>query len=58
MSMVEVRHGAGTITCVIGEIHLVTDVEEVLLTPGDTVVIRAPTTAGRTVPASRASSWA
>jgi quercetin dioxygenase-like cupin family protein len=28
------------ITCVIGEIHLVTDVEEVLMTPGDSVVIR------------------
>jgi quercetin dioxygenase-like cupin family protein len=28
------------ITCVRGEIHLVTDVEEVLMTPGDTVVIR------------------
>jgi uncharacterized cupin superfamily protein len=25
---------------VIGEIHLVTDVEEVLMTPGDSVVIR------------------
>jgi hypothetical protein len=28
------------ITCVIGEIHLVTDVDDVLMTPGDTVVIR------------------
>ena len=28
------------ITCVIGEIHLVTDVGEVLMRPGDTVVIR------------------
>lgn len=28
------------ITCVIGEIYLVTDVDEVLMTPGDTVVIR------------------
>jgi hypothetical protein len=28
------------ITCVIGEIYLVTDVEEVLMRPGDTVVIR------------------
>jgi hypothetical protein len=28
------------ITCVIGEIHLVTDTDEVLMTPGDTVVIR------------------
>ncbi|RAX43722.1 hypothetical protein DQ354_19235 [Arthrobacter sp. AQ5-06] len=29
-----------SITCVIGEIYLVTDVEEVLMTPGDTVIIR------------------
>jgi hypothetical protein len=28
------------ITCVIGEIYLVTDVDEVLMRPGDTVVIR------------------
>jgi hypothetical protein len=28
------------ITCVIGEIYLVTDVDEVLMQPGDTVVIR------------------
>jgi hypothetical protein len=28
------------ITCVIGEIYLVTDVDEVLMKPGDTVVIR------------------
>lgn len=28
------------ITCVIGEIYLVTDVEEVLMRPGDTVIIR------------------
>jgi len=28
------------ITCVIGDIYLVTDVEEVLMTPGDTVIIR------------------
>ena len=28
------------ITCVIGEIHLVTDVDDVLMRPGDTVVIR------------------
>ncbi|MBL4801588.1 MAG: cupin domain-containing protein [Emcibacter sp.] len=28
------------ITCVIGEIYLLTDVEEVLMKPGDTVVIR------------------
>jgi quercetin dioxygenase-like cupin family protein len=28
------------ITCVIGEIYLVTDVEEVLMKPGDTVIIR------------------
>ena len=28
------------ITCVIGEIYLVTDVDEVKMTPGDTVVIR------------------
>jgi uncharacterized cupin superfamily protein len=28
------------ITCVIGEIHLVTDSGEVLMRPGDTVVIR------------------
>jgi hypothetical protein len=36
-------HRTGTldcITCVIGEIYLVTDVDEVLMTPGDTVVIR------------------
>lgn len=29
-----------SITCVRGEIYLVTDVEEVLMTPGDTVIIR------------------
>lgn len=28
------------ITCVIGEIYMVTDVEEVLMKPGDTVIIR------------------
>jgi quercetin dioxygenase-like cupin family protein len=28
------------ITCVIGEIYLITDVDEVLMRPGDTVVIR------------------
>jgi hypothetical protein len=36
-------HRTGTldcITCVIGEIYLVTDVDELLMTPGDTVVIR------------------
>jgi quercetin dioxygenase-like cupin family protein len=36
-------HRTGTldcITCVIGEIYLVTDTDEVLMTPGDTVVIR------------------
>ncbi|MFC7591514.1 cupin domain-containing protein [Nonomuraea antimicrobica] len=36
-------HRTGTLdfaTCVRGEIYLMTDVDEVLLTPGDTVVIR------------------
>jgi hypothetical protein len=36
-------HRTGTldcITCVIGEIYLVTDVDELLMKPGDTVVIR------------------
>jgi quercetin dioxygenase-like cupin family protein len=36
-------HRTGTLdftTCVIGEIYLVTDVDEVLMTPGDTVIIR------------------
>jgi hypothetical protein len=36
-------HRTGTldcITCVVGEIYLVTDVDELLMTPGDTVVIR------------------